>query len=194
MKENSTNSQNSTENVQTDRVQTVLVAGEWKGGVPWQFIVTKSHEAPPLPELCTAAFCIVTYQNKILLIKHANRGFEFPGGHINPEEDLLATIKREVLEEAGAVIPQPTFFGYKKVSPQTPIAHRDKPETFYPFPHSYVPYYHSEARELFPVERNQEIHEILLATWTEAEKLLAPGHSHQVILQHLIASGAITVK
>ena len=42
--------------------------------------------------------------NKILLLKHPSRGWEFPGGKVEIGEDLISALKREVEEETGIFI------------------------------------------------------------------------------------------
>src|SRR6185369_17452034 len=148
----------------------VVTEGRW-GEVPWQFVVNGPE---PEAALCTAAFCIVTYQGKLVLVEHNSRGYEFTGGHVDPDEDIGTTVTREVGEEARATIDHPQFFGYKKVSPLEPIPHRDKQGEFYPFPHSYVPYYFAEATSLEDIAPAADIKSIRLATYEEALGLLQP--------------------
>ena len=173
--------------------QSVITSGEWTGGVPWQFIVTPPEGLPAL-ELCTAAFCVVTFQGKLVIVEHVSRGFELPGGHVNPDEEIANTVEREVLEEIGASIRSPRYFGYKRVSPPEPIPHRDDPTSFYPFPNSYVPYFYAEAVELFDTELTSDVRGVKVVTFAEAKAHFAPGHNHHHIVQHLITTGAIEVQ
>lgn len=40
-------------------------------------------------------------KGKVLLMRHPDRGWEFPGGQVNISEDLITALKREVKEETG---------------------------------------------------------------------------------------------
>lgn len=169
----------------------LITSGEWAGGITWDFFSCQSNREMPELSLCTAAFCVVTYQGKLLIVEHANRGFELPGGHVDPEEQLSLTVQREVLEEVGARILSPEYFGYKRVSPPKPIPHRDDPTKYYPFPHSFVPYFVAEAVELFDIPLASDVKGTKLVTFEEAAQLFAPGHNHdKIVRQALIYKGA----
>src|SRR3972149_11794246 len=101
--------------------EAIVTEGKW-GEVPWQFVVNTQE---PSIELCTAVFCIVTYQGKLVLVEHNTRGHEFTGGHVDPNEEISATVAREGRGEGRAVISKPQFFGYKKGFPKETIPHRD---------------------------------------------------------------------
>lgn len=178
--------QNSQKKVAPD----VITQGKW-GEVPWQFVVDTNQ---PDISLCSAAFCIVTYQGKLVLVEHGFRGYEFTGGHVDPNEEIATTVAREVREESRAVIAEPKYFGYKKVSPTHPIPHRDNPNDFYPFPHSYVPYYFADASELLENEVfTSDIKSVRLVTYEEALQLLQPGHNHEKILDYLVQNQLINI-
>ncbi len=44
---------------------------------------------------------VIDSKGKILLVRHAERGWEIPGGYVNIGEDLITALKREVREETG---------------------------------------------------------------------------------------------
>lgn len=168
----------------------VITQDVWND-IPWQFIADTQY---PDPTLCTAAFCIVTYQGKLVLPQHVTRGFEFAGGHIDGSESVGETIIRETREEALAVIEAPILFGYKKISPIKPIPHRDTPGAFYPYPHSYIPYFYAEATELLGQEYlTPDIQGVTLVNFAEVVKLLQPGHNHDILLRYLLDNKLIEV-
>lgn len=54
-----------------------------------------------------------------LLTEHPQRGLEFPGGKVEPEERLVDAAAREVYEETGAVVTQLEWFAeYMVCSPK----------------------------------------------------------------------------
>ncbi len=51
-----------------------------------------------------AVIALIRKGKKILLINHYKRGWDMPGGYVKDNEDLISALKREVLEETGAII------------------------------------------------------------------------------------------
>jgi ADP-ribose pyrophosphatase YjhB (NUDIX family) len=169
----------------------LVTSGQW-GEIPWQFFASQTEIDP---KLCTAAFCIVTYQGQLVLVQHGKRGYEFPGGHIDGNETAQEAVRREIREESGVIILQPTFFGYKKVSPLNPIPHRDKPNEYYPFPHSYVPYYFAEASEIMENPMlTPDVATVKLTSWADAQHLLTAEQNHQALVAYLLSIGAVTLR
>lgn len=168
----------------------VLTEAAWNDNTPWKFIVSKEK---PDSNLCTAAFCVTSYRGALLLIQNRKRGWEIPGGHIDEGEEIEQALIREVMEETGAVIENPQMFGYKIVLPASPIPHRDKKGAFYPFPFSYVPYYHAEASEILSLKLTPDVIDIQLVSPDEARSMLAPGHNHDKILEYVIRSGVVSI-
>jgi 8-oxo-dGTP pyrophosphatase MutT (NUDIX family) len=175
----------------SEHLDVVIATGMW-GDVPWEFIVSPQE---PDPQLCDAAFCVVTYQGKVVLTEHKTRGYEFTGGHIEPGESIATAAIREVREEGGAIIDAPRFFGYKKVSPSQPMPHRSVPGRYYPFPHSFVPYYFSEASGLLEgTGLPEDITSVRLASHNEALELLQPDQNHDKILNYLSTNRLIVIE
>lgn len=59
----------------------------------------------------TAGAVILNDQNKILLKKDPNRGWELPGGHVENNESLKEAAVREIKEETGIIIEITKFCG-----------------------------------------------------------------------------------
>ncbi len=169
----------------------VLTEGKWNDNTPWKFIVSKEKLNP---DLCTAAFCITSYNGSLLLIQNRKRGWEIPGGHIDEGEGVEQTLVREVMEEAGAVVENPKMFGYIMVAPESPIPHRDKKGTFYRFPYSYIPYYYAEASDVLDLELALDVIDAKLVSFNEAITMLAQGYGHDKVLEYLIKSRLINIR
>lgn len=61
--------------------------------------------------------CMVYDGTKVLLqdrVKADWRGFTFPGGHVEKEESIVGAAIREVKEETGLTIINPTLCGIKQ--------------------------------------------------------------------------------
>lgn len=50
------------------------------------------------------------------MVRHRRRGWEFPGGHVEPGETPWQTARREALEEAGASLGELGLVGYYVLS------------------------------------------------------------------------------
>ena len=61
--------------------------------------------------------CLIQDGNKLLLqnrIKEDWKGYTFPGGHVEPGESFVDSVKREMKEETGLDILNPTLVGIKQ--------------------------------------------------------------------------------
>lgn len=57
----------------------------------------------PDSELITSVHAFCFYEGKLLMVNLNDRGWDFPGGHIEADETAEACVCREVMEEAYAV-------------------------------------------------------------------------------------------
>lgn len=174
--------------------QELLAEGIWSDGTKWKFVVGQ-HQ--PDEKVCTAVFGVVTHESKVAVVKHARRGWELPGGHLEPGEDVLIGLQREVLEEAGLVISDGKYFGYKHIAPPAPIPHRSG-FGFYPFPDSFVPYFVSEVNEVLAIPLSDDVVAITLVSPDEAMVLCKQSsvetginHHHDRIISYCVKQGLI---
>lgn len=83
--------------------------------------------SPPQTELITSIHAICFQNDKLLLVDIKNRGWSFPGGHIELNESPLDCVKREVLEEA-CVEGDCSYLGYVQVDhSENPSWNSDSP-------------------------------------------------------------------
>ena len=108
-----------------------------------EIILIKSEKLPPI-ELITSVVTLCFSGSKLLMIKHDERGWDIPGGHIEHVETLEEALRREVLEEAGATLSECKCFAHFKTQLNGP-----KPSNFkYPYPTSYIICYLSSLASL----------------------------------------------
>lgn len=161
-----------------------IASGTWQEGVTWEFFVDSTE--PPL-NLITGVFALITTaDNNIVLVKHKKRGWEFPGGHIDPHESLEYALRRECKEEAGVDLVDIRQFGYKKITHTKPFPHRDKPGEFYPFPISYLVYYQAKSSTLNTVIHDKDITEVQMLTVSDAKNVLSDKPQHAILLSQLV--------
>ncbi|CAG7627258.1 RNA pyrophosphohydrolase [Paenibacillus solanacearum] len=98
----------------------------------------------PERERITSAFVLAFRQGRLLLTQLHKRGWDIPGGHIEPGESPEEAVIRELYEETGAVIGAPELLGYKQIR-----LLGEKPERYpYPYPDSYMVFYAAAVARL----------------------------------------------
>lgn len=160
-----------------------LAEGTWADGTPWRFIASSKE---PNLALCTAVFGILIINEGLVVVKHKDRGWELPGGHIDEGEEMEEALFREVMEEAGVAVSKPKLVGYKQIFPKSPVPHRDKPGLYYPYPHSFIPYYFSNHSEIFDVELAPDVQDVKVVDLSQARNILATGHNHDLIVEYAL--------
>jgi len=84
-------------------------------------------DQPPRLEFITSVHGMCFHENQLLLVDIKNRGWNFPGGHIELNETPLACVKREILEEA-CVEGDCSYLGYVEVDhSENPAWNSDSP-------------------------------------------------------------------
>jgi 8-oxo-dGTP pyrophosphatase MutT (NUDIX family) len=116
---------------------TKILTGNWGEDIAWEFYV--SNEMPPI-DLCTSVMCVAMIGPNEFVLTHNHRGWELPGGHIEPGESVEGALLRELMEETGFIPETYRLFGYRKLTTRMPIPHAQQ-KGFYPFPVGYIPYY-----------------------------------------------------
>lgn len=116
-----------------------LLTGSWDENQSWELYQTT--EVPDFA-LCTAVFCLaILPDTKQIVLTRNHRGWEMLGGHIEPGETIEQALMRECLEEGGFIPEDYKLFGYRKITAKQLVPHNQKTDSFYPFPHSYIPHF-----------------------------------------------------
>lgn len=102
----------------------------------------------------TGAFVLAFVGNELVLTQLKERGWDIPGGHLEPGESPADAMKRELYEEAGAVIDQYGLLGYEEIT-----LLGDKPANYkYPYPDSYMVFYWAAVSRLDDLQESAETH------------------------------------
>lgn len=80
------------------------------------------------------------------------RGWDIPGGHLEPGETPEAAMRREVMEEAGALLTDVQLLGYQRIRLLGDVPARYR----YPYPDSYQVLYLARVAELVEFPDNEE--------------------------------------
>ena len=112
------------------------IAVQW---APRPNFLTAHLGTPPSNGPVTAAFVFVLVEDLVCAVDVTKRGWDIPGGHVEPGEDSVAAVRREMLEEAGVDVPADALqmVGYLHLHVAGPA-----PEGYaYPYPDTYMPVY-----------------------------------------------------
>lgn len=122
-------------NILTTSLDKKVLEGIWSEDAKWEFYLSSTL---PSTELCSAVFGIPKTKKGFLLTK-TKRGWELPGGHIEKNEKIIETLKREVTEEVGFTIERALLYGYRKVITSKVLYSKEGEP--YPYPVSYIPHF-----------------------------------------------------
>ena len=142
--------------------QPVPHEGSWGAGCTWSFVL--STELPPR-ELISGTACLVVVPDGILLTKNHRGGWEVPGGHIEPGEDLAECLRRECLEEVGVELERHELFGHLAIRNLTP---RRNPSTGLDYPPlSHILLYAGASRRPLRIPSGAEIVDTLIVSFQD---------------------------
>ncbi len=80
------------------------------------------------------------------------RGWDIPGGHIDPGETPEETMRREVMEEATVELGPMRLFGYQRIR----LLGEVPADSRYPVPESYPVFYIGQVTTICPLRRQQK--------------------------------------
>lgn len=108
-------------------------------GLGYDSWFVRSGWLPPT-ELTSAAFGLIFDGDAILLARLVDRGWEVPGGHLEPGESAEEAMRREVLEETGVVVGGASVFAHQRIRLLSP-----RPDGYrYPYPEGYQVFFRAE--------------------------------------------------
>lgn len=114
--------------------------------------VVISDSLPP-QELTTAAFALVFDGDRLLMTNLRRRGWDVPGGHVEPGESPEDTMRREVYEETAAKLGLARPIGYQWIRVLVP-----RPKGFpFPYPDSYQAFFVARVVSLDEFVQTEEV-------------------------------------
>jgi 8-oxo-dGTP diphosphatase len=129
----------------------------------------------PPQDLITSAFGLLFDGDRFLMTRLAKRGWDIPGGHVEPGETPLETMRREVYEETRVRPGTVALLGYQKI-----LIHGAKPAGYrYPYPVSYQVIFWGQVAAQEPFAPTGEVTERGLFLPAEARQIL---HGEAAIL------------
>ncbi|MFW6075486.1 MAG: NUDIX hydrolase [Chloroflexota bacterium] len=124
-------------------------------------------DALPPSKLITSAFALAFDGDCILMTRLRHRGWDIPGGHVEPGESPEQTMRRETLEETGAALGRACPFGHLRMEVLAP-----KPERYrYPYPVSYQVLFLTRVVDCTTFQASKEASERALIPPNEAPSI-----------------------
>lgn len=134
--------------------------------LPNEIALILDDQLPPLAAI-TSALALAFAGERILMTNLRQRGWDIPGGHLDPGETPEAAMRREVMEEAGALLTEVQLLGYQRIRllGDVPAGYR------YPYPDSYQVLYLARVAALVEFAGNHEASQRALFAPTAAQEL-----------------------
>lgn len=132
---------------------------------PNEYHLILDNALPP-QALITAALGLIFDGDRFLMTRLNARGWDIPGGHIEPGESPRTAVIREIYEETAVHVRDLQLFAYEKF-----VVHGSIPEGYqYPCPVSYQVFYLGHVATFDPFTPTSE---------TQARKLFTPEETRQ---------------
>jgi 8-oxo-dGTP diphosphatase len=132
---------------------------------PNTYYLILDDQLPPLA-LITAAFGLIFDGDCFLMARLKERGWDIPGGHLEPGESPQETVRREIYEETAVHVGKLQLLGYDKFDIHAPTP----PGYPYPYPVSYQLFFWGRVSSLEPFVATDEALERKLFTPAQARR------------------------
>ena len=122
----------------------------------------------PEPPMLSGVWMIARKGDEILLVRHRHRGWEVPGGHLDPGESWDQCLARELREEGSATVlrARPFALGRCRINGAKPEGYK------YSYPDSYMMFCEVEIDQLLPFGGEMETEDRALVSKDEALVIL----------------------
>ncbi|MEZ4734198.1 MAG: NUDIX domain-containing protein [Caldilineaceae bacterium] len=134
--------------------------------LPNEIALILDHQLPPLAAI-TSALALAFDGDHILMTNLRQRGWDIPGGHLESGETPETAMRREVMEEAGALLTDVQLLGYQRIR----LLGEIPPGYRYPHPDSYQVLYLARVAALVDFAGNHEASQRALFAPTAAQEL-----------------------
>lgn len=132
---------------------------------PNEYHLVLADRLPPA-ELITAALALIFDGDRFLMTRLNTRGWDIPGGHIEPGESPEETVRREIYEETAVRVGPLHLLAYEQF-----IIHSPRPPDYkYPYPTSYQVFFWGKLVSRDPFAPTPEASECRLLTPDEARQ------------------------
>lgn len=120
-----------------------------------------SFDLDHLPGTADSVIVFITWGNGLIIVHNPVRGWEIPGGRLEPGETEKSAAVREVYEEAGCEIDEPVKFGqyrFKKGKRSWVMT---------------IALYYAKGIKLEPIPENSEMIDVGILPFTNLEQVVA---------------------
>ena len=140
--------------------------------VPHRIELVRSTVLPPTDQISCAFVLALDRSARVLLayVDRPGRGWDVPGGHLEPGETPQAAAIRELHEETGFAVAEANLsvVGWTRISlDERPPAYR------YPYPVSYMVFFQTRGEHDGPPTRPSPGSECTAAAWLSAAEVRA---------------------
>ena len=128
--------------------------------------IVLDDQLPPL-DLISTALGLFFDGDRLLMTRLRSRGWDIPGGHVEPGETPEQTVRREVYEETSARLGKIAVLSHQKL-----VIHAPKPPNYKnPYPVSYQVLFWGSIAQLDPFVETAEVAERGYFAPAEAQQL-----------------------